>query len=88
MTVQMFFMIIAAAIVVMYILRRIAGDIHPLRNTVLGMLVGIAALTVVNLFSPLSGITMPVSLLSLTGSAVLGIPGVTSMLLLQVITQL
>ncbi len=69
--------------VVMLALKKIMKVKHGIRSVVLTMICGVAALTVVNICSVFTGVSMPVSRLSVTASAVLGVPGVTAMLLLQ-----
>lgn len=67
----------------MLILVKITGSKHTVRTAVLNMLSGLAALCAVELASGLTGIFIPISRLSLAVSGFLGLPGVTSMLLLQ-----
>ncbi len=80
---QVFWIIIAAGIVVTLVLKVISKDRRPLRGTLLSLMPGIAALTVINLLSPLTGVGLPVSRLSVSGAALLGVPGVTAMLIIQ-----
>ncbi len=54
---------------------------HPLKKMVLSMIKGMATLIFVNIVGGITGVTLPISLLSLAISAVIGIPGVTMMLL-------
>ncbi|MBQ9460651.1 MAG: pro-sigmaK processing inhibitor BofA family protein [Clostridia bacterium] len=83
MTEQIFWIIIAAGLVTTLVLRLISKDKRPLRGTVMSLLPGIAALALINLTAPLTGVGLPVSRLSLSASALLGIPGVTAMLIIQ-----
>ena len=76
-------MLIGGAVLVLVILRRIAGEKHPLRGAIVSSLVGISTLTVINVCSSFTGVWMPVSRLSVAASALLGVPGVTAMLFLQ-----
>lgn len=57
----------------------------PLQKTFLGVITGICTLIAVNITGLFTGITLPVSLLSVAISAVAGIPGVTTMLVLNMI---
>ena len=57
----------------------------PVRKAAGGVLMGLAALACVNLTGMFTGVTLPVSFLSLGVSAVGGIPGVTMLLLLNLI---
>ena len=74
---------IIIALTIMLILKKISGSHHPVRAVMLSILWGLLAMTIVNLCSGFTGVSLPVSRLSLTVSALLGIPGVTAMLLLQ-----
>ncbi len=75
--------IVAAGIVILLILKKIACVKHTFRSVLFSMLLGILALTVVNLCSSFTSVSLPVSRLSLAVSAFLGLPGVISMLILQ-----
>lgn len=74
---------IVVSFAVMVIIKKIMKSRHAVRSVVFSMLSGVAVLAAVNLCSAFTGVSMPVSRLSLAGAAVLGIPGVTAMLLLQ-----
>lgn len=65
------------------IVHYIAKCKHPLRRGVASMLIGAAALTAVNLLSPITGVYIPVSLLSIIVSVVGGVPGVTLIMALN-----
>lgn len=54
---------------------------NPLKRTFFSMLKGIATLAAVNILGVFTGVTLPISLLSLMISAVVGIPGVAAMLI-------
>ena len=56
-----------------------------MKNFVLSAIFGLAALSLLNYTSAYTGIMLPVSILSIGISGVLGIPGVVLMLLLQVV---
>lgn len=71
--------------IILVIIQKISGSETPVRSVILSMLVGILALTAVNLCSGFTNVSVPVSLLSLIVSSVLGIPGVTMLLILQMI---
>ena len=77
----------AGIFVLLVVLQIIARAPHPMRKAAGGMLYGVLALAAVNLSGVFTGVTLPVSLLSLSVSAVAGIPGVTLMLLLRMIVQ-
>ena len=57
----------------------------PFRRALGSALNGLVALVLVNITGGFTGVTLPVSLLSLGVSAGLGIPGVTMLLLLNLI---
>ncbi len=76
---------IAGIGLVMVVLHRIAGSKTPIRAVVLSVLVGIAALVAVNLCAGFTQVSIPVSVLSLTVAAILGIPGVIMLLVLQML---
>lgn len=67
------------------IVEAIAGVKHPFRKAILNMMLGVGALAAVNLASTFTGVSIPVSLLSLGVSASGGIPGVTMLVLLNMI---
>lgn len=54
---------------------------NPLKKTFFSMLKGIATLAGVNILGIFTGVTLPISLLSLAIAAVVGMPGVTAMLI-------
>ena len=83
MTEQIFWIIIAACLLATFILRLISKDRRPLRGTIMSLLPGIAALVIINIAAPFTGVGLPVSRLSLSASALLGRPGVTAMLIIQ-----
>ena len=80
---QLFRIIICAGLILTLILKIAAKDKRPIIGALLSILPGLLALCVINLFSPLTGVALPVSRLSVSASALLGIPGVTAMLLIQ-----
>ena len=63
----------------------ISGASNPIRKALGSMMLGILALAAVNLTSSLTGVMLPVSFLSLGVSAAGGIPGVTMLLLMNLI---
>lgn len=68
---------------VLVIIQKIMKSAHPIRSAILSMLWGIIALVAVNICSSFTSVSIPVSPMTLSVSAVLGIPGVTCLLLLQ-----
>lgn len=65
------------------IIQLIMRSKHPLRSAFFGLLPGIAALICVNLLQGFTSVSVPISPLTLSVSAVLGIPGVTALLIIQ-----
>lgn len=62
-----------------------SGVKKPIRKGFLSMTIGVLSLVAVNLLSGVTGVSLPVSVLSLGVSAAGGIPGVTLMLVLNMI---
>lgn len=60
---------------------------HPVRRAIGGILTGLCALVVVNLTGCFTGVTLPVSPLTLGVSGAAGISGVTMLLLLDLILK-
>ena len=56
----------------------------PFRGAFLSMLVGVAALTLVDLLSRVTGVYVPITQLSLMTSVIGGVPGVALLVLLSV----
>lgn len=54
-----------------------------MKNFLISAVLGFVALALVNLCSPYTGVALPVSRLSVAASGLLGIPGVTLMVLLN-----
>lgn len=77
--------ICAGIFIILVIIQKISGSQTPVRSVILSMLVGILALIAVDLCSCFTNVYIPVSLLSLAVSSVLGIPGVSTLLILQMI---
>lgn len=59
----------------------------PVRKAIGGILTGIIALIAVNISGFFTGVTLPVSLMTVGVSAIAGVPGVTLLLLLSLIIQ-
>lgn len=78
--------IIAVLIIAFLVVVQVsAGVKKPIRKGLLSMIIGILSLLAVNLCSGFTGVSLPVSVMSLGISAVGGIPGVTLMLILNMI---
>lgn len=82
---NMLFLIgILIMIVIIYSVMNFVGKAkHPFKKSITGILTGFAALAVVNLISPLTSVTVPISALTIITAAVGGLPGVTLILALN-----
>ncbi len=67
--------------ITLIIIQVIMHSEHPVRAAVLSLLPGPAAMLCINLLSAYTSVSVPVSPLSLAVSAVLGIPGLTMLLI-------
>ncbi len=72
-----------SAFIAVLIIKKIAGAEHVIRSGIVSVILGLAVLFLVNLTGNFTGVYLPVSRLSLSVSAFLGIPGTASMLILQ-----
>lgn len=68
-------------------LQALLGSKRPMQRAAGGIIIGVGTLAVVNLTGFVTGVSIPVSLLSLGVSAAGGVPGVTLLLLLNLIFQ-
>ena len=75
--------VLFSVITVFSIIHRLSGSNHPIKRSFLSASCGAATLLAVNLTSIFTGVTLPVSLISLFVSIIGGIPGVTLMLALN-----
>lgn len=73
-------LIIFATFLIFAILHYLGKNKHPFKRSLLSMVLGVLTLFAVNLTGTFTGVTLPISLLSLLVSTVGGIPGVTLML--------
>lgn len=72
-------------LLVLTIIETVAGVKKPFKKAFWGMLLGIVALIAVNLASSVTGVSIPISLLSLGVSAAGGIPGVTMLVVMNML---
>ena len=82
------FSIILILIGVFIALIAIGAVVHtekPLKKAFFGIFKGVAALMAVNISGIFTGVTLPISLLSLAISILGGIPGVTALVVLDMI---
>lgn len=56
-----------------------------MKKFLISAILGFAALALLNLSSPYTGVALPVSRLSIAASGLLGIPGVTLMVILNAV---
>ncbi len=71
---------LTAAFIVFSVIHKISRQRKPLKRAFLSVLSGIGALVLVDVLSVFTLVYIPVSVLSIIISGVLGIPGVTAML--------
>lgn len=74
---------VCGILIALIIIQIIMRSEHPIRSALLSLLPGPAALICVNLLQGFTSVCIPVSPLSLSVAAVLGIPGVTALLIIQ-----
>lgn len=72
-------------VVLLVILQVCTGNKKPVRSAVSGVLLGWLALLAVNITGMVTGVTLPISALSIGVSGAAGIPGVTMLVLLDMI---
>lgn len=83
MSVLSIILIIIGIFIALISIQAIAHTEKPLRKVFCGIFKGVAALMAVNISGIFTGITLPVSLLSLAISILGGIPGVTALVILD-----
>lgn len=72
--------IITAVIVIYSIINAISKSKHPIKKSIAGVLTGFVALIAVNLLTPLTSVSVPISIMSILVAAIGGLPGVTLIL--------
>ena len=78
-------LILLSALIIFAALHFAEKNKRPFKRALLSMASGVFSLIAVNLFSGLTGVSIPVSLLSVLTSALGGVPGVTLLLFLDLI---
>lgn len=73
-------LIIFSTFLIFAVLHYFGKNKHPFKRSLLSMVIGVLTLFAVNLTGTFTGVTLPISTLSLLVSAIGGIPGVTLML--------
>ncbi|MGN1467250.1 MAG: pro-sigmaK processing inhibitor BofA family protein [Ruminococcus sp.] len=76
-------LIILITLIAFAIIHKIDKHKRPLRRAFVSMLTGLLSLIAVNISGIFTGITLPISLLSVMTSVIGGIPGVTMLLALN-----
>lgn len=74
-------------LVLMILVQLCAGNKKPIRGALGGMLLGWLCLLAVNVSGVFTGVTVPISALSLGVSGAAGIPGVTLLVLLDLLLK-
>lgn len=78
---------ICGVFLLLVIIQVIMKSKHPVRHAIGGILTGLCALAVVDLTGSFTGVSIPVSPLTIGVSGVAGIPGVTLLLLMNLILK-
>ena len=78
-------LIYAALIAIFSIIHMIAKNKRPVRRAFISSVTGFLSLVAINALGAFTGVTLPVSLLSSAVSVIGGVPGVTLMLLFNVL---
>ncbi|WP_455500844.1 pro-sigmaK processing inhibitor BofA family protein [Gemmiger sp.] len=74
---------IGAAVCVVAVLRCAARQRHGVRSVLAGAVCGLGALALLGLLEPVTGITLPLTRFTAFCAGVLGLPGVTALLVLR-----
>lgn len=77
--------ILGVGFLIFLIIEAASREKKPFRKATLTMSSGLIALTLVNLTGTYTGVVLPVSILSICAAAVGGIPGVTLLLVMNMI---
>ena len=80
-----FITVLVATLLLFTVLHALSNRKRPFKRALLSMLAGAVTLAVINLLSPISGVYIPVSVLSVLTSVIGGVPGVTLLLFLNLI---
>lgn len=75
--------VLGVTLVLFVIIEIIGKNKRPFKKAVFSIFLGILALAVVNISGMFTGVSLPISTLSVSTAAAGGIPGVTLMLVLQ-----
>ncbi len=75
----------AAAACLLVILRCAAAQRHGVRSVLAGAVCGLGALALLGLLAPVTGIALPLNRFTAFCAGALGLPGVTALLILQML---
>lgn len=75
--------LIISTFILFAIVHKIDKNKKPVRRAFVSMITGVLSLLIVNISGIFTGVVLPVSVLSMITSLVLGIPGVTMLLTLN-----
>lgn len=76
---------IAAAVCAVTVLRCAARQKHGVRSLLAGAVCGLGALALLGLLEPVTGIMLPLNRFTAFCAGVLGLPGVTALLILRLL---
>ena len=76
---------IGAAVCVVAVLRCAAHQRHGVHSALAGAVCGLGALALLGLLEPVTGITLPLTRFTAFCAGVLGLPGVTAVLVLRLL---
>lgn len=78
-------LLIAAALCLLVVARCAARQRHPIRALLGGAVCGMAGLAALALLAPLTGVSLPLNRFTGFTAAVLGLPGVVTLVLLDIL---
>ena len=76
---------LAAAVCVIAVLRCAARQQHGVRSLLAGAVCGLGALALLGLLEPVTGIALPLNRFTAFCAGLLGLPGVTALLILRLL---
>ncbi len=78
-------LVLIISFIVFSVIHKISKNKRPFKRAFISLLSGLLSLIAVDVLSIFTGVYIPISVLSILTAIVLGIPGVTSMLCLNLI---
>lgn len=82
---MMYSIILALALIVVYFMFRIFKTPHSFIKSIMSIVFSMVTLTLLNVLGGKIGLFMPLNLASILTAGVLGIPGICSMIILNVV---